>query len=260
MWWQLRAGQVMVRMGTWRLPAQALRGSRSLCIGAVPLEATILACESLERICVFNYIPRHPLLGSTEAFRCLVPAPGGRTISSRWRKGRSMHSLMRTAASLLMLLLIGLWAAPAPGQTITTVTIVEKAGVTTANYPVTLSLVFKKGDVASNVTARINGLNVNTQTDVKVRYPDNSVKHALVSFLIPCLAASSTAIVEITNGGTNYNTSYLTKTQLLATDFDARMAVTPSGGSTTTDHGPQPAERHCQRRSTGSRATSAASS
>ena len=39
----------------------------------------------------------------------------------------------------------------------TSVGIAELEGVTTTNYPVTLSMVFAEGDVADNVTAEIGG-------------------------------------------------------------------------------------------------------
>ena len=106
---------------------------------------------------------------------------------------------------------------------VTSVGIVEKAGLTTANYPMTLSLVFKQGDVPSNVTANLGGSNLTTQTDVKNRYADGSVKHALVSFSIPTVSAGQTHNIDIFNGGGNANSGHLTKTQLLATDFNASV-------------------------------------
>ena len=114
---------------------------------------------------------------------------------------------------------------------VTTVVIAEKAGATTSNYPITLSMVFAKGDVADNVTVRAGSLVLPTQTDVKVRWPDGSVRHALVSFVIPQLAASQSLTVEILAGGPNYNTGWVTKDQLLASDFEAQMSIVV--GSTT---------------------------
>ena len=116
---------------------------------------------------------------------------------------------------------------------VTSVTLVEKAGVTTANYPVTLSLAFKKGDVPTNVIARVAGAALATQTDVKVRWSDGSIKHALVSFLLPNLAANSQAIVDLLAGGPNANGQPITKAQLLARDFDAQMTITIAGVPTT---------------------------
>ena len=120
-----------------------------------------------------------------------------------------MHS--RTTLVACLALALALLAVPAWAQTITSVSIVEKAGVTTTNYPVTLSLIFKQGDVASHVTANVGGQTVTTQTDVKVRWPDNTVKHALVSFRIPSLAASSHRHRRHSSGGTNANSDYVTK-------------------------------------------------
>ncbi len=58
--------------------------------------------------------------------------------------------------------------------------------------------------------------------------------HALVSFLIPSMPANGSVQVDLFSGGTNANGTYLTKTQLLATDFDARMTIAPDGASATT--------------------------
>ncbi len=113
---------------------------------------------------------------------------------------------------------------------ITTVTITEKAGVTTNGYPVMLSHVFKQGDVANNVIVRVDGQYLATQTDVKVRYPaDSSVKHALISFILPTLQANQMADVDILAGGPNANQQPMTRDQLLAKDFDARMTITLNG-------------------------------
>jgi len=114
---------------------------------------------------------------------------------------------------------------------VTSVVIADKAGVTTVDYPVTLSLVFRKGDVPANVTARIAGQMLATQTDVKVRYDDQSVKHALVSFIIPLLPASQQVTVDILGGGGNADSDYFDQDELLATDFEALMSLTVGGNS-----------------------------
>ncbi len=119
-----------------------------------------------------------------------------------------------------------------PLPVVTSLTIVEKAGVTTTNYPVTLSMVFRKGDVADNVIARVDGAAFATQTDVKVRWPDGSVRHALVSFILPSLQADSQVTVELLAGGLGCNTTGMTKDQLLASDFEANMAITVAGTTT----------------------------
>ncbi len=113
---------------------------------------------------------------------------------------------------------------------VTSITITEKAGVTTNGYPVMVSHVFKQGDVANNVIVRVNGQYLATQTDVKVRYPaDNSVKHALISFILPTLEANQAVNVDILAGGPNANQQPMTRDQLLAKDFDARLTITLNG-------------------------------
>lgn len=110
-----------------------------------------------------------------------------------------------------------------------TLTIVEKAGQTTDDYPVTVGLVFKKGDVTDNVTLRAAGQYLPTQTDVKVRYPDGSVKHAIVSLVLPQLQANQAVAIDVLSGGPNANARPMTVAQLLAGDFDARMTITING-------------------------------
>ena len=124
---------------------------------------------------------------------------------------------------------------------VTTLSIVEKDGVTTNNYPVTLSMGFKQGDVASHVTVRANGVDLPTQTDVKVRWPDNRVRHAMVSFIIPQLQASQTQSIEVRTGGTNQNSTWMSTSDLLATDFQALLAIT-SGGKTQNASARDPAK------------------
>jgi hypothetical protein len=112
------------------------------------------------------------------------------------------------------------------------VTLIEKDGVTTANQPITLSHAFRKGDVADCVTVRVAGQALATQTDVKVRYEDGSVKHALISFVLPSFQASSQVSVELLAGGVNANSYPIDKDFLLQRDFDANLAIT-IGGQTT---------------------------
>ncbi len=130
-------------------------------------------------------------------------------------------------AGLIVLMLAPLAAGQAP---VTSVVIADKSGQTTTNYPVTLSLVFKQGDVPGDaVTVRVDGQDLSTQTDAKVRYPDGSIKHALVSVLIPSLPAGGQVTAEILPGGVNANADPLDKDDVLATDFDAQMTITYGG-------------------------------
>ncbi len=48
------------------------------------------------------------------------------------------------------------------------------------------------------------------------------------------MSANGSVQVDFFSGGTNANSTYTTKAQLLATDFDARLTITPDGGTATT--------------------------
>jgi hypothetical protein len=112
-------------------------------------------------------------------------------------------------------------------------TITEKAGVTTTNYPIQLGRPFVQGEITNFPQVIVAGTPVSTQADVKERWPDGSVKHAVIAFLIPTLAANSTVTITFQNQGSGNNTALtLTQMQAAGFDFDAQMQLT--NGSTVT--------------------------
>ncbi len=76
---------------------------------------------------------------------------------------------------------------------INSIQIVELDNITTINYPIQIGRVFKKGEIVNFPQAVLNGNSLTTQSNVKSRWGDGSVKHAVVSFLIPTLSASTSA-------------------------------------------------------------------
>jgi hypothetical protein len=107
------------------------------------------------------------------------------------------------------------------------VTVREKAGVTTAQYPVQLARPFLPGEVRNFPQAVVNGAPVTTQADVKGRWGDGSVKHAVLTFYLPTLAANGSATVTFANQATGNNTGFLTKAGMLNNkhNFDAVMEL-----------------------------------
>jgi hypothetical protein len=114
-------------------------------------------------------------------------------------------------------------------------TITEQAGVTTSNYPVQLGRPFVQGEIANYPQAIVNGTSVTTQADVKQRWPDGSVKHAVIAFLIPTLNANSSAIVTFQNQSSG-NNAPLSQAQMLnpSYNFGAQMQLT-NGGTIVAD-------------------------
>ncbi|HEX4949115.1 MAG TPA: BACON domain-containing protein [Blastocatellia bacterium] len=113
------------------------------------------------------------------------------------------------------------------------ITIKEKAGVTTSQYPIQIGRPFVPGEIPNFPQAVLSGTPLTTQADVKSRWSDGSVKHAILSFYLPTLAANSTVTVSFVNQTSGNNTGFLAKTDMLANayDFDAATALT--SGSTT---------------------------
>jgi len=114
--------------------------------------------------------------------------------------------------ALLSLLAGGAWAG-APSNT---VAILDLSGVAQANRPVTVSRFFAEGEIPLCALARINGTAVTTQTDVRTRWPDGSLQHAMVSFAVPMLAANSAVTVQLEGAPNCNNAGELTQSAILS--------------------------------------------
>ncbi len=115
--------------------------------------------------------------------------------------------------------------------TITTVEVKEKAGVTTSNYPLTFGHVFKKGDVPNSVKVTINGQDIPTQFDIKRHWDDNSVKHGVISVIIPQIQANSTVTLTIETNDDPNNSGAMTKSDIQAKNIESRIDLTNLSGS-----------------------------
>jgi hypothetical protein len=112
-----------------------------------------------------------------------------------------------------------------------TITITNNGGAA-ANYPVQIGRPFLQGSIPSGQLPRasVNGAAVPTQVDVKSRWSDGSLKHAIISFLVPSFGAGQTVTVSFAPGATVGNAP-LTKAQMLAANFNfnAHIALTRAG-------------------------------
>ncbi|MBA2355662.1 MAG: hypothetical protein H0V80_13470 [Acidobacteria bacterium] len=111
------------------------------------------------------------------------------------------------------------------------VVIRERAGVTTSNYPVQIGRPFVQGEIREFPEALVGGTAVRTQADVKQRWPDGSVRHAILSFLLPRLGSGETLTVTFRNQSSGNNTGFLSVNGMLGTPFgfDATMRLTGRG-------------------------------
>jgi len=86
-----------------------------------------------------------------------------------------------------------------------TILITEPLGETRTNHPIQIGRPFIKGEIADFPVAVINGAPVPTQANVKQRYNDGSVKHAIISFVLDSLPAYSSIAVSFINQTTMSN-------------------------------------------------------
>lgn len=115
-----------------------------------------------------------------------------------------------------------------------TFTIREDVSTTTTNYPVQIGRPFVEGEIADYPQVLITGTPVTTQADIKQRWPDGSVKHAILSFYIPTLSAGSTITCSCQNQASGNNTGYADKTAMLDSGFDFNATIAITNGTTQT--------------------------
>ncbi|NUM35156.1 MAG: hypothetical protein HUU50_11465 [Candidatus Brocadiae bacterium] len=98
---------------------------------------------------------------------------------------------------------------------------------TEANYPVQIGRPFIKGKISDYPQAVMEGTPLLTQADVKCRWDDGSVKHAILSFVVPEIAANTPVKISFQNQGNGNNTGYETKSNMLNNyNFDAEISIT----------------------------------
>ncbi len=98
-----------------------------------------------------------------------------------------------------------------------------------SNYPLQFGRAFRSGEVAQCPQVYFKGTALETQTDVKNRHGDGSLRFAVVSVMIPSLASGESADLELRPASCGSNTA-LTRDQMLADfNFDASVILNAGG-------------------------------
>jgi hypothetical protein len=107
------------------------------------------------------------------------------------------------------------------------ITIAEETGSAQTNRPVSVARPFVQGEIANFAQASVNGTPVLTQCDVKNRWPDGSLKFAIVSFVVPSIPANGSVAVSFSNQTTGNNSGPLTQAAMLAVtyNFDGQIKL-----------------------------------
>jgi Purple acid Phosphatase, N-terminal domain len=117
-----------------------------------------------------------------------------------------------------------------------TAVVYETSGSTQTNRPVSIARAFVQGEIAGFAQPAINGTTITDPTkwqcDVKNRWPDGSLKFAIVSFVIPTLPASGSVNVTFVNNASGNNTGEQTVSQMLGAPYDFDVDMTLTGTAT----------------------------
>lgn len=119
-----------------------------------------------------------------------------------------------------------LLALPLFAQPPSSITVQERTASTQTNRPITVSRVFARGEITTFPQAVISGTPVATQADIKTRWSDGSVQHAMLSFVAPSLSASSTTTVTFQAQSSGNNTGQMNRAAMLAATWGAQIEAT----------------------------------
>ena len=154
-----------------------------------------------------------------------------------------MNPFARRQLRIVSVLLAGslILGLAAPGLGGTTIKLEPPDGKAVAEpTPVTFGIVFRPGEIAKGKTvkAKLGDADIAVQLDAKRSYEDGSLKHGVVSLIVPKLDAA--AALEFTAAdpvGEKVSVGEVAK-KLLAGDFDATVSfVFPAINSTQPDAG-----------------------
>ncbi|MES1981107.1 MAG: HYR domain-containing protein [Pseudomonadota bacterium] len=123
-------------------------------------------------------------------------------------------------------------ASYATGNVITNVAIQSSGSASQTNVPITFGQAFAPGDVpAGNTLAGTlsNGSAVSLQVDAKATHADGSLRHAVISAVIPSLATGQTETIALTKTPGATIPSIVSPTVLTAAGFTASVNINLGG-------------------------------
>lgn len=123
-------------------------------------------------------------------------------------------------------------AKVAIGAVVTDFTLDSTASADQANVPFTFGQPFKLGDLAPGdyIVGRIDGEpDIPLQINVKATHLDGSVRHAIISGLLPELPAGASKTIQIVRAASGTSTAAMASSTLLDNGFSAQVTLTIDG-------------------------------
>jgi hypothetical protein len=166
-------------------------------------------------------------LAGCAAVALLISACSYRTSS------RSDHGVAARATTAALLAAAPLVAAHA---SLPSVTVISHSTSAQTNVPVTFGQTFKPGDVPAGQTVSATtstGTPLTLQVDAKATHADGSLRHAVLTAVIPSLGGSGSQVIELNSAAPGTAGTAVKLSDLLATAFDAQVSLNV-GGTTYT--------------------------
>ncbi|WP_344463781.1 hypothetical protein, partial [Amnibacterium kyonggiense] len=126
------------------------------------------------------------------------------------------------------MLLLG--AGTARAGTVVTDHVISTGAQAQTNVPLTFGQIFKAGDIprGETVTATLDGQPVALQVDSKATHPDGSLRHAVLTAMVPSLSGNANLPLTLSTGPAPTATGLdqpVSLSQLLATSYDADVSL-----------------------------------
>ncbi len=139
--------------------------------------------------------------------------------------------------SFLPCLAVLLAAGAATAAQLPSLQVTETSMQARTQVPVTVGQVFAKGDVKAgeSLTATFKGVATPLQADVKARHDDGSVRHAVITAVLPQLAAGETAQLQLAPTPISSTLGGARPDSLLASGFQAVVKLTIGGVAYSVD-------------------------
>jgi len=117
------------------------------------------------------------------------------------------------------------------GTLLVTNNLINEGSQAQTNVPITFGQIFKAGDVPAGETlsATLGGQPIQVQVDAKATNPDGSLRHAVLTALVPSISGSTTEPLALSSASPTSAGGAVTLAQLLATSFDATADITIGG-------------------------------
>lgn len=141
---------------------------------------------------------------------------------------RAIDTLGNSATSTNVNVTVSQAGPPPPPPAGDDVTIADASGSGQTNRAISISRAFVQGEIADFAQASVAGTAVQTQCDVKNRWPDGSLKFAVVSFVVPNIPANGSVVVSFSNQISGNNTGFLAQSDMLggSYNFDGKIQLT----------------------------------